>query len=153
MSGAPGQMYSDLRPSPAKRALETLKASLPDHAYTNELFHHWDKAHRKPGSEPNCFNVSGHGVIPVAVLGSDSLDVIDVDISTLSFGGLAVRVRGNKGPLCGYEDSNNDGMQDLVCQFEDDPSTWTVGSDAATLSGNLLDGLPFEGSDSICVVP
>jgi hypothetical protein len=107
----------------------------------------------KPGSDPNCFNVNGHGVIPVAVLGGDSLDVIDVDISTLSFGGLAVRMRGNKGPICGYEDSNDDGIQDLVCQFEDDPSAWNVGSGSATLSGELLDGSPFEGSDSICVVP
>jgi hypothetical protein len=107
----------------------------------------------KPGGDPNCFNINGHGVIPVAVLGSDSLDVIDVDISTLSFGGLALRMRGNKGAICGYEDSNDDGMQDLVCQFEDDPSAWSVGSDSATLSGELLDGSPFEGSDSICVVP
>ena len=107
----------------------------------------------KPGSDPNCFNVNGHGVIPVAVLGSDSFDVTDVDITTLSFGGLAVRMRGNKGPICGYQDSNSDGIQDLVCQFEDDPSAWNVGSDSATLSGELLDGLPFEGSDSICVVP
>jgi hypothetical protein len=107
----------------------------------------------KPGSDPNCFNVNGHGVIPVAVLGSESLDVMDVDISTLSFGGLAVRMRGKKGAICGYEDSNDDGNQDLVCQFEDDPSAWNVGSDSATLSGELLDGAPFEGSDSICVVP
>jgi hypothetical protein len=79
--------------------------------------------------------------------------VADVDFTTLSFGGLAVRMRDNKGPLCGYEDANGDGFQDLVCQFEDDPSAWNVGSDTATLSGALLDGTPFEGSDSICVVP
>ena len=39
-------------------------------------------------------------------------DMTDVDITTLSFGGLAVRMRGNKGPICGYEDSNGDGIQD-----------------------------------------
>ena len=107
----------------------------------------------KPGSDPNCFNVNGHGVIPVALLGSDSFDVTDADITTLAFGGLAVRMRGDKGPICGYEDANGDGIQDLVCQFEDDPIAWDVGSDTATLSGTLLDGTPFEGSDSICIVP
>jgi outer membrane protein assembly factor BamB len=106
-----------------------------------------------PGSDSNCLNINGSGVIPVAILGSASFDVADVDITTLSFGGLAVRMRGKKGPICGYEDSNDDGIQDLVCHFEDDPSAWSVGSDSATLSGELLDGSPFEGSDSICVVP
>ena len=107
----------------------------------------------KPGSDPSCFNVNGHGVIPVAVLGSDSFDVTDVDITTLAFGGLAVRMRGDKGPICGYEDANGDGIQDLVCQFEDDPIAWDVGSDTATLSGTLLDCTPLEGSDSNCIVP
>ena len=39
-------MVSGLRPSPVKRALETLQLNLPDHADANELFHLWDKAHR-----------------------------------------------------------------------------------------------------------
>ena len=29
----------------------------------------------KPGSCPNCFNPTGHGVIPVAILGSDVFEV------------------------------------------------------------------------------
>jgi hypothetical protein len=110
----------------------------------------------KPGSDPNCFNINGHGVIPVAVLGSDVLDVTEVDISTLIFGGFEARVRGNKGPLCSYEDTNGDGYTDLVCQFEDsDPSSWEPNSDStATLSARLLDDGPaIKGIDSICVVP
>ena len=107
----------------------------------------------KPGSDPNCFNINGHGVIPVAVLGSTSLDVAMVDQSTLSFGGLEVRVRGNKGPLCGLEDVNLDGVYDLVCHFDDDATNWTPGNGEATLSGELLDGTVIEGTDSVCVLP
>jgi len=107
----------------------------------------------KPGSDPNCFNVNGHGVIPVAILGSSTFDVTLVDTGNLLFGGLEVRVRGNKGPLCSLEDSNGDLMLDLVCHFEDDAANWSPGDSDATLTGTLLDSTQFEGTDSICVVP
>lgn len=107
----------------------------------------------KPGSEPNCFNVNGHGVIPVAILGSESFDVASVDQASLQFGGLAVRIRGNRHPQCGVEDSNADGHADLVCQFEDDAEMWEAGEDEATLTGNLLDGGAIRGTDAICLVP
>ena len=107
----------------------------------------------KPGSDPNGFNVNGHGVIPVAILGSSTFDVTLVDPSTLLFGGLAVRVRGNKGPLCNFEDSDGDTILDLVCHFEDDSTNWAPGDGQATLTGMLLDSTEFEGADSICVVP
>ncbi len=106
----------------------------------------------KPGSDPNCFNINGHGVIPVAILGSDTLNVLDIDTSALFFAGLEVRMRGKKGPLCHGEDFNGDEFLDLVCQFEDDPTMWTPDSTAeATLAGSLFDGTEFEGTDSICV--
>ena len=107
----------------------------------------------KPGSDPNCFNQNGHGVIPVAILGAVDFDVTQIDLATLSFGGLKVRVRGNKGPLCSVEYSNTDEHLDLVCHFEDDSENWEPGDGEATLTGNLLDGTSIEGSDSICVVP
>ena len=106
-----------------------------------------------PGSDPNCFNINGHGVIPVAVLGDEDFDVNQIDVTTLSLAGLKVRVRSNKGPLCSIEYSNDDAYPDLVCHFEDDPSSWNTANDIATLTGSLLDGTPFEGTDSICVVP
>lgn len=107
----------------------------------------------KPGSDPNCFNANGHGVIPVAVLGSASFDVSAIDQTTLSFGGATVRVRGNKGPFCGVEDTNGDGWMDIVCQFEDNPDYWETGQDEATLTGKTLDAMDIEGTDSICIVP
>jgi len=117
----------------------------------------------KPGSIPNCFNVNGHGVIPVAILGAADFDVSQIDTSSLTFGGLTVRFKGKNGPQCSIQDvSGNfvdyaeggpDGQPDLVCQFVDEDSAWTAGDDMATLIGTLLDGTPFEGTDSICVVP
>jgi hypothetical protein len=107
----------------------------------------------KPGSDPNCFNINGHGVIPAAILGSADFDVEQVDPYSLTFDGLAVRVRGNRGPLCSLEDSNEDGVMDLVCHFEDDPDYWVGGDDIGAVSGALFDGTEFEGADSICIVP
>ena len=37
----------------------------------------------KPGSDTNPINPMGRGVIPVALLGSDTFDVADVDVTTL----------------------------------------------------------------------
>jgi YVTN family beta-propeller protein len=116
----------------------------------------------KPRSFPNCFNIDGNGVIPVAILGKANFNVTDVDINTLSFAGLDVGVRGNNTRQCSVEDvSGNftspegapDGYRDLVCQFVDDPTRWTPDDGTATLTGKLLNGTPFKGIDSICLVP
>ncbi len=106
----------------------------------------------KPGSKRNCLNINSHGVIPVAILGSEDFDASLINPETLLFGGLKVRIRGKKRPLCSITYSDEDIYQDMVCHFEDDASNWEVGNGVATLTGNLFDGTPFEGSDSICVV-
>ena len=109
----------------------------------------------KPGSDPNCFNVNGHGVIPVAILGSASFSVADIDPETLKFGSFMVRVRGNKGPLCSLDNVNGDEFEDLVCHFDDaGQELWEPNEDAtATLTGTTFGGTNFEGTDSICVKP
>jgi hypothetical protein len=107
----------------------------------------------KPGTETNCVNINGHGLITVAVNGSDTFDVADVNIETVSFAGLATRVKGNGQPQCAYEDWNQDGFVDLTCHFVDDPEDWEPGEGIVTLTGELLDGTPFSGTDVLCVVP
>jgi probable HAF family extracellular repeat protein len=107
----------------------------------------------KPGSYPNCFNLNGQGVIPVALLGSPDLNVLDIDQGSLLFEGLSVRVRGNRWPQCSVEDSNSDAFGDLVCQFVDDSTNWTGGGATAKVVGRLFDGTTITGEDSICVVP
>ena len=106
----------------------------------------------KPGSDPNCFNLNGHGVIPVAILSTMDFDATSVDPETVTLGGMAIRMRG-KGYLAHAEDVNTDGLADLVIQIEDNDGTLTVGDGTATLRGRTYSGLPFFGSDSICIRP
>jgi hypothetical protein len=108
----------------------------------------------KPGSDTNCFNQNDHGVIPVAILGSETLDVNEINVDTLSLQGLAVKMAGKSNKyLAHIEDVNADGYADLVTQFEDTDDWVTNGNGTATLTGQLSNGTPIEGSDSICIVP
>jgi len=108
----------------------------------------------KPGSDPNCFNNDGHGVIPVAILGSADFDVIAIDPATVTLESLAVRAAGRKGDLQAHiQDVNGDGFDDLVVQIEDVDGAFTDGTGTATLTGQLFNGTPFEGTDDICIVP
>ncbi|MFC1716025.1 LamG domain-containing protein [Candidatus Poribacteria bacterium] len=107
----------------------------------------------KPGSDPNCFNNDGHGAIPVAILGSAALDVTQIDASTVELQGMAVKAVGKSNKLLAHiEDVNDDGFDDLVVQIEDSDGTFTSGDATAIVTGNLLDGTPFEGADTICIV-
>jgi hypothetical protein len=108
----------------------------------------------KPGSDPNCINNDGNGVIPVAILGSADFDVTQVDPATVLLAGMGIRVAGKSDKYQAHiEDVNNDGFDDLVCQIEDFDGVLEVGSETATLTGILYDTTPIVGSDSICIVP
>lgn len=107
----------------------------------------------KPGSTPNCFNINGHGVVPAAILGGASFDVADVNPASLYLDGLAVRVRGNKGPQCAFQNVNADAFIDLVCQYDDQPGNWVGGQSEGTITGALFNGTAIRGADSICITP
>lgn len=117
----------------------------------------------KPNSYPNCFNNDGHGLIPVAILGSDTFDVTSIDASTLEFQGLKVRMKGNGTVQCSIEDVSGDfstfpegvpdGYPDLVCKFVDEDGIWDAGTGEGTVTGELFNGPPFSfsGTDTVCV--
>lgn len=107
----------------------------------------------KPGSDPNCVNINDHGVIPVAILGSADLDVAQINPETVMLQGLAVKMAGKSNKLLAHiENVNFDGFDDLVVQIQDSDG-FVNGNGTATLTGNLTDGTPFEGTDFICIVP
>jgi hypothetical protein len=106
----------------------------------------------KPGSDPSCFNNDGNGVIPVAILGSDTFDVYSVDVSTVSLEGMTVAMKGKANKyLASYEDVNYDGYTDLVVKIEDQDGYFTKGSGFAIINGTLVDTTPFFGIGDICV--
>lgn len=105
----------------------------------------------KPGSDPNCINPDGNGVIPVAILTTDTFDAATVDPFSVTLEGSGVRVKGKSGNAGSLEDVDGDGDLDLVLQIMDD--SVLTGKDTATVRGFTYGGLPIVGTDDICIVP
>ncbi len=98
--------------------------------------------------------------MPVAILGTDDFDVLDVEIATLLFGDPLLVDNGETAvsPLrSAYEDVSGDGLLDLTLKFStaDLVEYEALGPDTieGLLTGELLDGTPFAGLDSIRIVP
>jgi hypothetical protein len=109
----------------------------------------------KPGSDPNSINLCSNGAVPVAILGSNTFDVGDVNIETLRFAEASVKVVGKKDPhsLCSVEDVDGDSIYDLVCHYVTADIAASGGeSTTATVNGELFDGTPIEGTDRINIV-
>jgi hypothetical protein len=105
----------------------------------------------KPGSDPNSINPSLEGDLPVALLGSDSFDVADVDVTTLAFGPSDASFDHSHGPH--LEDLNDDGLTDLMAHFRIEETGIAFGDMMACLSGETLQGMSFEGCDAVRTVP
>ncbi|HUU98732.1 MAG TPA: hypothetical protein VM487_23620 [Phycisphaerae bacterium] len=109
----------------------------------------------KPGSYPNSINLGSHGLVPAAILSSDSFDATAVDPASVTLAGAGAAVRGNGNRYMAHEeDVDGDGLTDLVIQVETenfDPDEFQDGY--AILAGETFDGVLFEGFDEIRIVP
>jgi hypothetical protein len=88
--------------------------------------------------------------VKVAILGSKSFNVADVDTSSLRFG-----AKGGEKTLkkCKrrFKDVNRDGHKDLVCKFKLKDSGFSAKTNKAVLTGYTKKGALFHGSDKVVV--
>ena len=109
----------------------------------------------KPGSDPNSINLCSRGATPVAILSSNTFDATDIDSETLTMADAKVKMAGRSDrSLCNAEDVNDDGLDDLVCQFLTFELTDMLDGSSveATVHGETFGGAEFEGTDSVNIV-
>jgi hypothetical protein len=120
----------------------------------------------KPGDPNNSLNRNSSQTVEVAMLsrlddnGLLEFDARDLDPSTVVFHGtggftwaLPVKIRNGKFH-CNTRDANNDGVSDLVCQFDFSKNTLSAGETKAIIEGTTFNGLyNFHASDAIKVKP
>jgi len=105
----------------------------------------------KPGGFPNSINVAKKGVIPVAVLSTATFDASTVDPGTTCFGDAEDESQRDctVAPGTILEDVDSDGLLDLVLHFETQQTGIDLGDTQACLTGEVFDGRPIEGCDSV----
>lgn len=125
----------------------------------------------KPNGCPNPLNVRSEGVLPVAVLGTETFDVASIDPASIQLEGVAP-LRSSIEDVSAPADSipedgtaldqcssgEPDGFPDLILKFETQAIVRQLGEVedgeylVLTLTGTLDDGTPIEGEDVVRII-
>ncbi|MHC4672437.1 MAG: hypothetical protein ACYTBZ_08135 [Planctomycetota bacterium] len=125
----------------------------------------------KPSSCPNPLNTNtkGKGRIPMAILGTDDFDVSEINPNSITIAEVVLpqkvpSIEDVSTPVDGDDCTcqiGTDGINDLVVHFSRreviialDLGTVAPGTEVPiTVTGELLDGTPFEATDCVTLVP
>lgn len=100
----------------------------------------------KPSTNQTVINLNAKGVIPVAILSTNTFNASNVNPLTVRFGRTGTEASPRHWSL---QDVNGDGLPDLVLQFSTQSTGLQAGDTKATLMGMTVDGTPFRGSATI----
>lgn len=121
----------------------------------------------KPTSCPNPLNITSKGVLPAAILGTEDFDVTTVDVATLFLEGvppIRSHIEDVTAPVvpggvpCECTEAGPDGYLDLALKFSNQAIVEALGGVTdgevrpLTITGQLLDGSPFELVDCVWVI-
>jgi hypothetical protein len=107
----------------------------------------------KPGSYPNSINLGSNGSVPVAIFGTATFDVTQIDLDTVTLASAPVKFKGNGKTMADYQDVNGDSVLDVVVHVATKALQLTKTDVEAELEGLLLNGQSIEGYDSVRIVP
>ena len=120
----------------------------------------------KPGSCPNSINTNQDGLVSVAIVGEEKLDVNDIDVLSITLAEVSpIRVgmedvatpfRGELEDENSCTEARSDGWQDLTMKFKTQELVEAIDQQNKNgevvileINGNLLDGTPIWGEDVI----
>jgi hypothetical protein len=125
----------------------------------------------QPRKCPNRVRTDGRGNLPVAILGTPSFEVREIDIGSVRLAGVPPKVSRSAfrdvatpfEPFVGRDDAHDctrkgaDGLEDLLLRFSNRRVVRALGPVSnrevvVPLTGELADGTPIRGEDVILIV-
>jgi len=107
----------------------------------------------RPGNSQNPINLKANGVLPVAILSTDTFDATTVNPETARLSGSLVNVKPRGKPQFHKADVNGDKVEDIVLQFEIDKLELSVSDEQVTLTAQTSSGQHIRGVDAVRIVP
>lgn len=106
----------------------------------------------KPGDPENSLNLHSNGKTSVAIIGSTSIDVLQIDPISIKLAGSQVLLKGKGKPMISFEDVNGDSIIDLVAHVQTNVMQLNINSTEAIINASTFGGVAITGKDYVNIV-